>query len=190
MVLMRLIFYLSIVVFVFSGCDIRQREAALEKRTAEITEREQHLLLRAESLYAREQVIIEKEKQLDSTLSGTRAVYNPALEGRWSVRMVCTETTCTGSAVGDTKNEVWVFSYDDNRIVAKATASDQLVRIYSGGYNNNILEMASDVEATAGAPATKMLLRLDMTDSTTMKGQREIVRPDCRIIYSLNLDKS
>jgi len=43
--------------------------------------------------------------------------------------MRCTETNCSGSAVGDTKNEQWEIGYQNGGIVAQAFSGNKLVRV-------------------------------------------------------------
>ena len=187
---MRGILLLILLASLASGCNLRQREEAVAQKEKEVAEKEQQLLLREQSLATREEQVLLRERKLDSTLLDSSVLFNPSLPGMWAVKMVCTETTCTGSAVGDTKNESWSFSYQNNAVIVRVMAADKLVRTYNGSYVNSVLELVENVEPTATAPATKMLVRLSMKDSTTMDGLREIVRPDCKIVYSLTLNKT
>ncbi|WP_207491562.1 hypothetical protein [Aridibaculum aurantiacum] len=180
---------LLILLVTFTGCDLRQRELAMEKREAEIAEREQQLALREKSIEVRELQMLEKERKFDSTSRDSAITFNPALPGQWAAKMVCSETTCTGSAVGDTRNETWTFNYENNKLIVQALSGDKLVRVYTGTYTNNVIELVENVEPTATAPATKMVVRITVINNNSMEGIREIVRPDCRIVYSLQLSK-
>lgn len=174
--------------FLFSGCGIRERETALQKREAQLVQREQEILLKEESLQLREKELQSKAQRLDSTARDS-AFYNPTVLGKWSVRMTCIEAGCPGSAVGDTKYETWELTYQNNQVIAKALVNNNLVRVYTGSYKNNTLELTESEELSPASPGTKMLLRLTLINENTMEGQREIVRADCRIIYALQLDK-
>jgi len=183
--------YLMVVLFC-SGCGLRAREEAVQKKEAELAQREQQLSLREKSLALREEEVLELKQKLDSvkTKTDTALVYNQQLIGEWNVKMTCTETTCPGSAVGDTKTETWNIGYDSSFIVAKAIASDKLVRVYTGSYDGTNLILSEDVANIPSEPATRMTIRLTITDDNSMVGQREIVREnDCRIVYSLQLSK-
>ncbi|MGI8599333.1 MAG: hypothetical protein ACR2KB_08760 [Chitinophagaceae bacterium] len=104
--------------------------------------------------------------------------------------MVCTESTCPGSAVGDIRNETWQINYESNKVIAQARASNQLVRIYTGIYTGNTLELIEDAQVSPSQPATRMVVRLRLTSDTRMEGTREIVREgDCKIIYSMDMTK-
>jgi hypothetical protein len=103
--------------------------------------------------------------------------------------MTCTEATCAGSAVGDTKNEQWDISYQANQLVAKAMAGDKLARVYSGFFNDGTVQLKASSDTSASQPAARINITLRITDSTAMQGEREIVRNDCRVLYTLQLEK-
>ena len=63
--------------------------------------------------------------------------------------MTCIETTCPGSAVGDTKTETWDINYENNLIIAKAMANNKLVRVYTGSYDGTNLTLSEDVANTS-----------------------------------------
>ena len=177
------------------GCDFDQRERALQQKADELQQREQALLLREATVRLKEEELAERTRTMDSTARDSIArdsafVYNPSLIGNWAVRMTCTETTCSGSAVGDTKTEHWDLQYQDNHIIAKAMAGKNLVRVYSGMFTGNTLELEEARGAATDQPATRMVVRLQMVTNRTMEGQREIVREgDCKIIYAVQMEK-
>jgi hypothetical protein len=177
--------------FLVMGCNSRQKEKALQQKEDSLNQREQQLLLKEKTLEIREAELVRKEKRRDSTSRiDSTSFYNPALIGNWSVKMTCTETTCTGSAVGDVNNQEWNFSYQGNTIIAKVMEGNQLVRTYTGSYKNNAVEMTEGVQNTAAQQGVKMLVRLRIINGTTMDGQREIIRENnCKIIYALELQK-
>ena len=190
--MMRLIILCFTLVLLCSGCDSKAREEALQKKETELAQKEKQLTLKEKSLQIREEELMQLKQQLDSvkTKKDTTLVYNQQLIGQWNVKMTCTETTCPGSAVGDTKTETWNISYENNLIVARAMVNDKLVRVYTGSYDSTNLILSEDVMNAPTEPATRLTIRLSLTGENTMEGQREIVREnDCRIIYSLQLSK-
>lgn len=191
-----IIYLFLLTTFLFSGCGIRERETVLQKKEAELAQKEQELSLKTEALRLKEEELVKKEQRVareqrvDSTEQDTASTYNPQVLGKWSVRMTCIESTCPGSAVGDTKYETWELSSQNNQVIAQAIADAKLVRVYSGTYKNNVLELTEDVALSPSAPATKMLVRLTLLNESTLEGQREIVRSgDCKIVYALQLSK-
>lgn len=173
------------------GCGMRQREEALNKREAAINEREQTLVLKEKSLQLKEEELMAQKAQMDSTvLVDTTYIINPALTGKWDVKMTCTETTCSGSAVGDVKNEQWEISYQGNKLIAKAMANDQLVRVYTGFYTGNTIELVEDVNSAIVPSLTKMIVRLRLKDDAKLEGEREIIREkNCKVVYALQAVK-
>ncbi len=180
-------------ILIFSGCSLRQREIELDKKMAEVNEREQQLSLKEQSLDFREQQLNDRAKLLDST---TRKISNDSLfvqhqqlPGVWSVKMLCTETNCPGSAVGDTKNEQWEFKFQNNSVIASAISNNQLVRVYTGTYIGDLLKLSVQ-EDTADTNSARMIVRLQQLKENEMQGDREIIQPDgCHILYSLHLKK-
>ncbi len=178
---------------VLFSCDLRVREQNIERRADSIDQKEQRLLFFENQLNARQTTMDEKERTLDSLLKkyippDSLSAKMPFLIGRWNVKMVCTETTCAGSAVGDNKTEVWELSYQDNAIIAKAMVSNQIVRVYSGAARGNELLLTAQQEsASAAANITVSLL---FKNDTEMEGIRKIISPnECRILYAVQMQK-
>lgn len=188
---LRFVFLLP--VFLLFGCDMRVREQALEKRADSINQKEEQLMVLKNQLDLKSSELEAKELILDSMLKKTalpdtisqRQVF---LVGRWSVKMICTETTCAGSAVGDNKTEIWDISYQNNTIIAQALVNNKLVRLYSGTAENNELLLTAQQESAS--EGTNISVSLQIKNETTMEGDRKIVRPDdCRIVYSMQMEK-
>jgi len=190
---MKLIILFLLLSFLNSGCGLRERELELEKKMNEVSQKEQELLLKEKSLQVREEELTKKEKQLDSTMNNPAdSVFalHTQLTGKWNVTMRCTETTCSGSAVGDTKNEQWEFSFQNNVIVAQAFSDNKLVRVYSGTNNGNSVELSTQPDNADPLLSTKMIVRIQEIKENEMQGQREIIRPDnCHIVYALDCKK-
>jgi hypothetical protein len=182
-------------VILLQGCDLRERETALEQQKAALDEREQQLLLREKTVELREAELAKQQAidtlRQDTIRRDTTAIINPALVGTWSVQMTCTETTCAGSAVGDTKTETWELSYQGMNVIAQAKANNELVRVYTGTYNGNTLELLGEAETVAQSAATKIIVRLQLVKDNELSGQREIDRlsDQCRIVYNIKMEK-
>lgn len=179
---------LIFIVYASSGCDYRKREEELQKKETALNQKEQELLLKEKTLQLKEEDLAKREQRLDSTIIDSTHVINPALTGIWSVQMSCTEATCTGFAIGDTKSEQWQISYTGNTLIAKAFSNNQLARVYTGFDTGNTIELVEDRDTTV--PNVKMVVRLRFVDTTHMEGQREIAREDCKVIYDLKLEKN
>ncbi len=176
--------------FIFSSCDITERERQIEERTRQLNLKEAELQVREQALATKEQELLDQKKQLDSTAQDTTFVYHPEVVGTWSVKMECTETSCSGSAIGDTKLEQWYISYHDKLVIAKVMMGKKVSRVYTGDFNDNILELTSQSFENDPNNTTIMLIRLQKTGDGLMEGQRQIIRPEnCRIVYSLKMSK-
>ncbi|MEO6720303.1 MAG: hypothetical protein ABIN67_08050 [Ferruginibacter sp.] len=190
---MKFVLFFFVFAFLATGCGLREREQELDKKVADLNQKEQELLLKEKSLQLKEQELAQKEKLLDSSskhpVDSTIALY-PQLEGKWDVTMRCTETNCTGSAVGDTKNEQWQIGYQNGGIVVEAFSGNKLVRIYSGSSNGNTIELSAATDTAEATSAAKMIVRIKEIKGNEMTGQREIIRPEnCQILYSLEFKK-
>ncbi len=191
---MRQIIFLFFIVFFLSACDFSQKEKKLQQKETELIRKEQELLLKESSLQVREEELANKEKLFDSTSKISVTDSLPAKHGEvaglWNVRMNCTETTCPGSAVGDTKTEQWEMSIQSNGVMAKAVSNNKVIRFYTGSFSANMLELSAQQDSSKEAQATKIIVRLQQTKENEMSGQREIIREeDCRIVYALQLQK-
>jgi hypothetical protein len=186
---MKITLIYVVAVLVFTSCDYHKREEEIRRKETELIRKELELSLKEKSLQLKEDDLLKREKRLDSTITDSTYIVDSTLIGNWAVKMVCTETTCTGSAVGDTKTENWQVTYQSNSIIAKVIANNQLTRIYAGFYTGNTLELVEEQNNYTSASPTKMVVRLHVIDSTHLEGQREISRESCKVVYSLQLEK-
>ena len=124
----------------------------------------------------------KKKQQEDSTAINDSLQAEP-ITGKWVVKMRCTETNCSGSAIGDSKTETWEIVYDKGIIVNSFTGNE-LSRIYNGSFSQNRLE------AVHGQPGAESVMRimLEMKDNK-MEGTREVERTDCKIRYTLTAER-
>jgi hypothetical protein len=188
---MKWILYLLVPVFLLTSCGLQEKEQALKKKEAQLNQKEQELIAREKALEFKEQELATKQKKLDTLSVDSAFLANPRIPGLWSVKMNCTSTTCTGSALGDTKNEQWIISYEARHVIARVMAADKLVRVYTGAFTDtNTIELTDESGGTPSEPATKMVVRLSIKDEKTIEGQREITRDnDCKIVYALEMGK-
>ena len=176
-----------------SSCGLREREKQLQQKTQEINQKEQQLLLKEKELQTRLEEVEKREHKLDSSgslvLRDTVAI-NPDFLGEWDVKMQCTETNCSGSAVGDTKLENWVIEQKDNEIIAKAMSGNNLIRAYTGNFNGNLLILNNEQEDPEHKVLSRMSVRLQKVKDNQLEGRREITRVgECRILYELELKR-
>ena len=175
-----------------AGCGQAAREQQLVAREKQVREQQQELILKANQLALKEAELQQLAQNLDSTAhrqDSLKAKF-PQLPGGWNVQMDCTQATCPGSAVGDTKAEQWIFSIVNGSVIAQAYAKKLLSRVYVGQYQNGVLQLTAQSTDTVldGHAKITVFLRA-ATDSLSMTGKRSIIRPDCQIIYDLTMKK-
>jgi len=178
--------------FCCCGCDVREKEEKLQKEETRLNEKAAELQRKEQSLALKEEELNKRQHLLDSAtaINDTTHLVNPVLAGNWNATMTCTETTCAGSAIGDTKNEQWQFAYGGKTLNVRVTANGQLVRVYKGYSNGNALELTEDIAGAIAPSGAQMIVRLQLKDDTHLEGKREIVRGnDCKIVYALQLEK-
>ena len=172
--LLKLLLLLSMATL--AGCDVRMREQELQVKADSLAQKEQQLILLQNELNVQKTDLEAKQHLLDSLLKryippDSVLPQKTFLVGRWSVQMVCTETTCAGSAVGDNKTEMWDIAYQDNTIIAKAMVNNQLVRVYSGNTNEN--ELLLTAQQDTAATKTNITVRLLLKMKQQWKGKEE-----------------
>jgi hypothetical protein len=166
------------------GCGPSQHEKNLQKEQLEIKQKEQQLFVWEQRLKMREQELNNAKQVLDSVQFDT--ANNPLIIGKWIVKMTCAQTTCDGSAIGDTKTEQWDIQYNGENVVVKAYSGPVLIRVYTGSYQNKVLKIVDE------KPNSKALIsaNLNFINGNRMDGLREISQKDCKIVYELSLEKS
>lgn len=180
------ILLLMMIVFLQS-CGLNEREKKLKLQQEEIVKKEQQLIVWEQQLKIKEQELEREKESFDSVKNhlDSGSVYNPAIMGKWNVRMSCTETSCDGSAIGDTKTEQWHISYNQNTFTVRAYSGTVLIRVYVGTYKNNTLKIVDEkpnADALIGAT-------LNFITEGRMDGIREIRQKSCKIVYVLNARK-
>ena len=169
---------------------MQKREQDIKKRELLLAQKEQQLLIKEKDLQLKEEELAKREISLDSTLKkDTSELVDSSLVGNWLVQMTCTETSCAGSAVGDTKSEQWQINYENKTLIARALVNNKLVRLYTGFFTGNTAELVEQSDTANTQSTAKMIVRLRIVDDAHLEGQREIIRKDCKIIYDLDLEK-
>jgi hypothetical protein len=183
----RTLYLLTLLIVLTLGCGPGAQEKTLKQRQDLVAKREQELLAWEQQLKMKEKELQNTKQLLDSTMKNIDSTaVNPALVGKWTVKMTCTETTCDGSAIGDTKTEQWEISYKGNNVIVKAYSGVVLIRVYIGTYQDNVLSI---VDETPNADAT-FSANLNFIDDKRMDGTRQILQKNCKIVYALNIQRS
>jgi hypothetical protein len=185
-----LLFFLLVLL---GSCGLRAREEKLQQKEAALNQREEALMLKENALQVKEAALLKKGYQLDSTqkmMAADSAFFNPDIVGTWTVTMHCTETNCAGSAVGDTKTEQWQVVKEGSAVKASVIENAKLVRVYSGTFNEKVLELKVQDGAPNPQQHTQMNVELQQKAPGRWEGRREIIRAEeCRILYALEMVK-
>ena len=181
-------FLLSIIVV---SCGKSDRQKKLESREKQLVQQEQQLFALEQQLKLQMQDLAIRERQLDSLKNENDSigVQNLQLVGNWQVSMQCTEATCEGYAVGDTKTEQWNITYANDKVLVKAMSNKKLIRVYSGIFSNNSLKLSA-VPQPDPATNINVVLNPSATNENLMEGQRVIDRDtNCKVVFALKLQK-
>lgn len=181
----------SLFVLFLPACDVRVREEAIRQKDSVLNKREADLVVRERALAEAEAKLRKTKRKIDSvSRTDSSAYYQPLLAGDWLVKMTCTETTCSISAIGDTRTEQWALSYRGYQLLARATVKNNFIRSYQGFVFENRLELDEQKDSTRESQGVTMKVRLQLSDSTSLTGEREIVHENnCRVVYALQLKK-
>ena len=184
---MRIIYVvLFFFVFILQSCGVGEREKNLRERELTNTKKEQELLLWEQRLKI-EQQEFDKKKQVDTTyLTDSASIYIDEVVGSWTVKMNCVETSCEGSAIGDSKTERWEISNDQQNINVKAYVGKTLIRTYLGIIEGNTIKIADENPNTT----TTINAVLKLTKNNAMDGSRDVIQKDCKIVYSLSATRA
>jgi hypothetical protein len=172
-----------------TGCDLQQRELALKNKETELNQKEQELIAREQTLQFKETELAKKQMRFDTLARDSSFIANPSIPGLWSVKMTCVETTCPESAVGDIRTEEWIISYEANHVIGRVMADGKLTRVYTGSFNGNSIQLSLETQDASSQDATRMLVRLTIQNPGLMEGQREIIRNNCKVVYTVRMEK-
>lgn len=181
-----------VVGFVFiTGCDFQRRQEDLNKKMNELSQREAVLALKEQQMEIKEQQLSEKEKILDSTtnvVNDSLLRSHKKIEGAWRVDMLCTQTNCAGSAVGDGKTERWNIMVAGNDVTVNARSNRALSKRYTGSFAGNLLTLTADQDTTEVNATIEV--HLQQSTDKEMEGERVVTQTSgCQILYSLRLKR-
>jgi len=185
----HLISFIIIISFLIA-CGNSEGSDQLKLRELKVTQKEEELKIFEQKLISRDIGLSSREELLDSLehISDTTGIYNSKLIGNWTAIMKCTETSCEGSALGDTKTERWNIAYHNKRVVIKAMSNNTITRVYIGVYTETGLSLQSRQQE--GDVLNSMNIQLKQISDEKMEGIREINQGgNCKIIYSVGLSK-
>lgn len=176
------------------SCGFEERKKSLDAREVSLNEKEQNLLIKEKMLLQLEDSIklsIAKQDSLALSLKTLGLPLPDSLQGTWNINMLCTQTNCSGSAVGDTRKESWTFSGGDSAgVYVKAMQGENLVRVYTGIFDGSGFVLSTP-NVTGDANTTTMNVKLSINTPDKMNGTRIIQQADgCTITYKIDAERS
>lgn len=197
-----LYFFLVSFLVLTTSCESGKQDDQTQRKELELNQKEQELLAREQFVKQKEAELLTREMLLDSSsnkltdsaskknMEDSLSALRPQIPGLYHVTMKCIETNCTGSAVGDTKNEQWSIAYEQNSVIIKAMSDKKIIRIYKGGFLGPAIELQAQPDSLTALQAGKIIVRLQETNDSRLEGVREITRQnDCRVVFDLDLRK-
>jgi hypothetical protein len=178
---------LAILIFAAAlhGCGFKEKEQQIARKEKQLAEKEQSLIQWEQRLTLLERDLLDKKKkQAEDSTAAMDSTQAQIFVGKWTIKMRCVETNCSGSAIGDSKTETWEISYQNRAMVVNAFARNELSRIYNGSFSQNRLEVAN------GQPGAESLIRVILeAKENKMEGIRDVERADCKIRYTLTAER-
>lgn len=184
----KYIFAAATILFLFSSCNEN-----IKRKELEIQKREQAVLQKEKSIALIESDYLKLQKMRDSIISIQDSISVHVLpidiQGRWNGKLVCTESNCTDYVVGDVRMDEWEISEDKGNIIAKNINKVGVIRVYTGKYEGNSIQLFSESEPTS--PKNRHF-KIEFTTMTEKKlsGFREIrVDNSCLSKFTIELSR-
>lgn len=182
-----------LLLFCFYSCGFEERRKQLDEREQALNLREQAVMLKEKEVKIKEDSLLKFAAKMDSAghLPVIAGIPLPdSLAGNWNVAMICTQTNCSGFAVGDIRKETWLIAGNGTAVTVRAMQGDKLIRVYTGIFTGNDLKLATP-ESESAQPSASMKVALKVDQRNKMSGQRLITQADgCETTFKIDLDQS
>lgn len=179
-------FLLFPILFLFA-CD-DSKEQALVQREADLTRREQ-LFNAKEAEY---QYLLHFRDSIEHVDSIAKLSQWPeGVQGQWSSKIVCVESSCTEYVIGDVRNDIWEFAQDSLGMVMQVYNNKKdSVRTYSGQFNGQEIRLTYATD-TAAQKFVEMNVVLNEITANKIAGRRSVtVNGKCTAHFSVELIKT
>ncbi|WP_332454737.1 hypothetical protein [Chryseobacterium aquaticum] len=180
------LFLLFSLLIIFS-CDNKERQEQLAERETKLLEKEK-LFSKKESEYQallkmRDSIFAKKDTVKIST-------WPKEVAGLWSGKVICTESTCSDYVVGDQRIDNWEFGSDSIQPSVKIINNNNLVRLYTGKFENNEIQLNYKTDSTS-KKNVEMSVLLNEISADKIKGTRTVtVDNKCTARFSVELVRS
>lgn len=170
------------------SCTDNQKEKNLVEREKQLLEKEK-LFAQKESEYQallklRDSIFVKKDSAIINKM------WPEEIAGSWNSKVICTESNCTDYVVGDQRTDTWEFDSDSTQMVAKIVNNNNLVRLYSGKFENNEIKLNFQTDPSADKKVEMNVILNDISD-TKIRGTRTVtIDNNCMAKFSVELTRS
>lgn len=160
------------------------------------------LALREQELLNKEKSFAQKEAEYQSLLKMRDSIFNhkksdsikiikwsDEISGAWTGKVICTESNCSDYVVGDQRTDTWEFDSDSIQLFTKIISNNNLVRLYSGKFENNEIKLNFKTDSTAKKQVDMNVLLNEISPSK-IRGTRTVSVDNCRARFSVELIRS
>ncbi|WP_294296882.1 hypothetical protein [uncultured Chryseobacterium sp.] len=179
--------FLAVVFFLIS-CDNRKKENDLTMREQQLLEKEKAFAQR-ETEY---QLLLKMRDSIFATKKDSVkiAVWPSQIAGLWTGKVICTESNCSDYVVGDQRIDTWEFDSDSIQLLTKIINNNNLVRVYSGKFENNEVKLNFKTDSTSKKQVEMNVLLNDFS-ANKIRGTRTISADNnCMAKFSVELVRS
>lgn len=160
------------------------------------------LALREKELLNKEKSFAQKEAEYQSLLKMRDSIFNhqnsdsiriikwsDEISGAWTGKVICTESNCSDYVVGDQRTDTWEFDSDSIQLFTKIINNNNLVRLYSGKFENNEIKLNFKTDSTAKKQVDMNVL-LNEISPNKIRGIRTVAVDNCVAKFSVELIRS
>lgn len=172
----------------FISCDNRKKENDLTLREKQLLEKEK-AFAQKESEY---QSLLKMRDSIFATKKDSVKIniWPAQVAGLWTGKVICTESNCSDYVVGDQRTDTWEFDSDSIQLLTKIINNNNLVRVYSGKFENNEVKLNFKTDSTSKKQVTMNVLLNDFS-ANKMRGTRTITADNnCMAKFSVELVRS
>ncbi|KFC20170.1 hypothetical protein [Chryseobacterium sp. FH1] len=165
-------------------------------------EREKQLDAREKLLSEKENIFSQKEAEFDALLKMRDSLYAKKTDsvviptwpedilGKWTGKVICTESNCSDYVIGDQRTDIWEFVNDSLQTSVNVYSKNNLVRTYAGKLENNEIKLNFKTDSTS-SKLVDMNILLNEISAEKIRGKRTItVNNNCSAVFSVELLRS
>ena len=176
-----LLIFFSSILLILSSCKQTEKTDVLKERET--------------ALLTKERAFAEKELEFESLKAMRDSLELPTdtvialkipenIIGKWTGKMICTESNCSEHVIGDLRNDSWEFFDDQVRITNKSGSE----KIYFAKVSEAEIKLTSE---NSSPSTTQSIITLQLTEENKgrIKGSREFTGNNCLSKFSVDLEK-